>query len=62
MGIDSAHEERAYLVSGEDENGDFEMFASGDLGRADARYRDMCRRLKNVRRNYDWSSAVGDPT
>lgn len=55
MSVDDPTEERVYMVSGKDAAGDMELFATSDLGRAEARYRAMLSRLKDVKRNYDWT-------
>lgn len=46
-----ATEERTFMITGTDENGDHEIFVTADRARADARLQAMRERLRDVRCN-----------
>jgi hypothetical protein len=51
-------EDRAYLAGGEDENGDHHLFATDNLQRAIAAYRDFEARFGNARANDGLADAL----
>lgn len=50
---DDTKDERVYMVSGRDQLGDMEVFASASRERAEARLREMAQRLSDIRNNFD---------
>ena len=52
-------EDRVYLTGGEDENGDHHLFATDNLARAIAAYRDFEARFGKARANDGLAEAIG---
>lgn len=55
-------EDRVYLAGGEDENGDHHLFATDNLERAIAAYRDFEARFGRARANDGLADAIGKPS
>ena len=48
----AAADERVYMISGDDDQGDHTIFVTSKLGRAEARHRVMLDEFTNVRANW----------